>query len=238
MDKLIAGARRLGIELNARHVEQFETYYRELIEWNRRMNLTAVTGYEDVQIKHFLDSLTVTLAFRQPIDYSRFRVLDVGTGAGLPGIPLKILFPEINLTLLEATCKKTAFLKHVVGKLELDRVEVVTGRAEEVAHQSQYREEFDLVLSRAVAALPVLAELTLPFCAIGGFFVAQKLMEAKAEIEPTTRAVRLLGGKLREVIDIDLSGLAGRCLIVIDKVSPTPDQYPRRPGMPAKSPLL
>ncbi len=235
MEKLIGGAKKLGLELTPGQLEQFSIYYQELIDWNQRMNLTKITGYEEVQIKHFLDSLTVTLALKQ----EGFRLIDVGTGAGLPGIPLKILLPNIRLVLLEATAKKATFLHHLTGKLGLDDVEIVVGRAEEVAHQSQYREKFDIVLSRGVAPLPTLVELTLPFCAIGGSFIAQKKGAIDAETSQATRAISLLGGNLRERKRIELEEFADeRWLVIIDKVSPTPEQYPRRPGMPAKRPIL
>jgi 16S rRNA (guanine527-N7)-methyltransferase len=235
MEKLKAGAKKLGVELGPAQLEQFEVYYQELIDWNKRVNLTAITDYEEVQLKHFLDSLTVVLAW-QPAKDSR--VIDVGTGAGLPGIPLKIVFPDIKLTLLEATAKKAGFLRHIVEKLGLSDVEIVVGRAEEVAHQPRYREGFDLVLSRAVAALPTLVELALPFAAVGGSFIAQKKGNIDEEIGRADRAIELLGGKLRELKRVDIAGLADeRYLVIIDKVSPTPAKYPRRPGLPAKRPL-
>jgi len=235
MEKFNSGARKLGLELTPTQLEQFDTYYQELVDWNKRVNLTAITDYEEVQIKHFLDSLTITLAWQQAISNT---VLDVGTGAGIPGIPLKIVFPDIKLVLLEATAKKAAFLYHIKHKLGLDDVEIVVGRAEELAHLVQYRERFELVLSRAVAPLPALVELVLPFCALGGKFIAQKKGTIGEEISRAARAIELLGGNLREVKRIDLEEFADeRWLVVIDKVSPTPAQYPRRPGIPAKRPL-
>ena len=239
MEKLASGAKKLGLQLTPKQLEQFQVYYQELIEWNQRVNLTAITDYEEVQIKHFLDSLTVVLALKQPIGKGDCRLIDVGTGAGIPGIPLKILLPDIKLVLLEATTKKAAFLHHIRDKLELNDVEIIVGRAEDVAHQAQYREKFELVLSRAVARLPTLVELTLPFCALGGSFIAQKKGDIDLEISQAGKVLSLLGGNLREVKRVDLEEFTDeRWLIVIDKVSPTPQQYPRRPGIPTKRPLV
>jgi len=235
MERLKAGAKKLGLELDSGQLEQFDIYYRELVGWNKRVNLTAITDYEEVQLKHFLDSLTVTLAWQQAMNNA---VIDVGTGAGMPGIPLKIAFPDIKLVLLEATAKKADFLYYIKHKLELDDVEIVVGRAEAVAHEVQYRERFDLVLSRAVAPLPTLVELVLPFCVLGGIFIAQKKGAIDKEISQASKAIGLLGGNLREAKRIDLAEFADeRWLVVIDKVLPTSTQYPRRPGIPAKRPL-
>ena len=236
MQGLIAGGERLGLHLTPEQVEQFETYYRELILWNRKVNLTAIVDYDEVQVKHFLDSFTIVLAVKD-VPHS-LSLLDLGAGAGLPGIPLKILFPNIQLALLDSVGKKTSFLRHLVARLSLDQVEVLTARAEDLAREERYREQFGLVLSRGVAKLPTLVELALPFCALGGAFIAQKKGEIDAEVEQATRAIDVLGGRLREVMRVRLEELGEeRALVIIDKLSPTPQGYPRRAGVPTRRPL-
>lgn len=239
MDKLLTGALKLGIQLSPPQLEQFETYYHELVDWNKKMNLTAITDYEEVQIKHFLDSLTI-IAATGPGNLARpLHVIDIGTGAGLPGIPLKIACTHIRLVLLEATAKKTKFLGHLIKQLGLKDVEIVAGRAEDIAHDARYREKFDLVLARAVASLPVLVELALPFCAVGGYFVAQKKGEIQEEIEQSDKGIALMGGCLREIKKVEMEELSDdRVLVIIDKIKSTPPVYPRHPGIPAKKPLL
>ena len=239
METLNAGAEKLGLRLSRSQLAQFDTYYRELIDWNKRINLTAITGYEDVQVKHFLDSLTIIPAFKPSASGKRLSVIDVGAGAGLPGIPLKIILPDLKLTLLEATAKKAVFLEHLKVRLGMDDVEIVVGRAEEVAHQDKYREKFNIVLSRAVAPLPALVELTLPFCAAGGSFIAQKKGDIESEVKQADRAIGLMGGELKEVKRIDLPEFSDeRWLVIIDKVLPTHQKYPRRPGIPARKPIV
>ena len=238
VEKLVACAGKLGLNLNPAQLEQFAIYYTELIDWNNRFNLTAITGYEDVQIKHFCDSLTVALAFKQSDIRNNWKMIDSGAGAGFPGVPLKIVFPEIRLTLLEATTKKAVFLQNLNDKLGLTGVEIITARAEEAGHLDQYREKFDVVLARAVSPLPTLAELCLPFCMVGGRFVAHKKGDISDEVERAAKAIRVMGGVLREIKKIELEELAdARCLVVIDKVSPTPANFPRRPGMPKQRPI-
>jgi 16S rRNA (guanine527-N7)-methyltransferase len=239
MKELIEGARQLGIDLNARRVKQFELYYQKLIEWNEKINLTTIVGYQEAQVKHFLDSISVISALtREEMDKADFSIIDIGTGAGFPGLPLKILLAESRLVLVDSTAKKVAFLRCVTRELGLDNVEIVCGRAEEIAHLPLYRQRFDLALSRAVASLPVLAELALPFCRIGGKFVAQKKGEMEQEMKKAVKAIETLGGKLGQVKRIELEGLRdGRYLVIIDKIYPTPEKYPRRPGVPGRRPI-
>jgi 16S rRNA (guanine527-N7)-methyltransferase len=238
MDLLQSGAIRLGLALTARQLDLFETYYHQLISWNQWVNLTTITGYESVQNQHFLDSLTVAVALNSPT-HKGIGLLDVGAGAGFPGIPLGIAFPEIIVTLLEATSKKVEFLRHVISALNLNNVSVINGRAEEIAHQPDYREQFDFVTARALAELPVLLELTLPFCRTGGRVVAQKKGALETELVNSAKAMTVLGGKLDGVKAVSLPELPDeRCLVIVEKVAPTPPKYPRRPGMPAKKPLL
>jgi 16S rRNA (guanine527-N7)-methyltransferase len=239
MEKLIEGAGKLGIEFTARQVKQFELYYQELIEWNKKINLTAITDYSSVQVKHFLDSLTIILALPgKEVARPDFNIIDVGTGAGFPGVPLKILLPQPRLVLIEPTTKKTAFLHHIIHKLELENIEVLNSRAEEAAHLSLYREQFALALSRAVALLPTLVELTLPFCQIGGRFIAQKKGKADQEIKQAGKAIAALGGKLDQIKKIELDEFEDvRYLVIVDKIYPTPNKYPRRPGLPRRRPI-
>jgi 16S rRNA (guanine527-N7)-methyltransferase len=238
MQKLINGAKELGIDLTPAQVEQFELYYRELVDWNKRVNLTAITDYDEVQLKHFLDSLTLVLAGGDPFCKSKLRFLDIGTGGGFPGIPLKIVFPTIELTLIESTGKKTTFLHHLLDVLNLNDVTVLNERAESLAHRDDYREQFDIVACRGVAALATACELALPFCKQGGIFIAQKKGTNDEEVHKASNAIEKLGGELKRTARIGLSVFdEERLLVIMHKIHPTPDTYPRRPGIPAKRPL-
>ena len=239
MKILADGAERLGIRLTPDQLSHFEEYYRELIEWNQRMNLTAITDYREVQVRHFLDSLTLAMVIPPPPEGVAVRLIDVGTGAGLPGIPLKILYPSIKLTLLESVMKKTRFLRHLVDRLKLEDVEVIAARAEDAAREPSHRERYDYAVARAVAPLCTLAELTLPFCRLGGHVIAPKKGNIAEEMEVASSAIPLLGGELQEVRSIYLPELGEeRKLVIICKMRPTPTKYPRRAGTPAKQPLL
>jgi len=239
MKKLIEGACHLEIELNARQVKQFELYYQKLVEWNKQVNLTAITGYQEAQVKHLLDSISVISALtREEINKADFSIIDIGTGAGFPGLPLKILLEEPRVVLVDSTAKKVAFLQYITQELELGGVEIVRGRAEEIAHLPLYRQQFDLVVSRAVATLPALVELALPFCRLGGKFVAQKKGDVGQEMRKATGAIEAMGGKLNQAKRIELKELSDeRYLIIIDKICFTPEKYPRRPGVPMRRPI-
>jgi 16S rRNA (guanine527-N7)-methyltransferase len=240
MQRLIDGANALGIRLTDRQLAAFQRYYEELVAWNQRFNLTAITDYEQVQIRHFLDSLSCLLAREacQTLNSPQANVVDIGAGAGFPGVPLKLVCPNANLTLLEATRKKVSFLQHLIQRLDLQKATAIHARAEELAHDPTHREAYDLALARAVAELPVVVEYALPFCKVGGWVVAQKGEAGAAEAWAADRAISLLGGELQSVLPIELPGLPeDRSLVVIAKVSPTRARYPRRPGIPTKRPL-
>ena len=236
MDKLIAEVQHLtGIKLTPRQVSSFEIYEQELLQWNEKFNLTAIRDPEGVRTKHFLDSLTclVEMSNNPPQ-----RLIDIGTGAGFPGIPLKIVLPAMQLTLVESIGKKALFCSHVVELLNLDHVEVLTKRAEEVGHMPAHRESYDWAVARAVAALPVLVEYLLPLVKVGGFILAQKGESGPQEAQSAERACQLLGGKLKKITPVTLPGVAEqRYLIVIQKCAATPPKYPRRVGVPSRSPL-
>jgi len=236
MEKLVQSAReQFGVHLSDRQVAALSAYENELLVWNARFNLTAIREPEGIRIKHFLDSFSCVLAWK---DNPPHRLVDVGTGAGFPGIPLKILYPSLRLTLVESVGKKAAFCRHVVECLKLEGVEVVTGRAEELGQQPAHREAYDWAVARAVASMPVLAEYLLPLVRVGGAMLAEKGPSAPAETHLAEKAIGLLGGRLRQLIQLTLPGVAeDRFLVVVDKVAATPQVYPRKPGIAAKKPL-
>jgi len=210
-------------------------YESELLAWNEQVNLTAIQEPGKIRVKHFLDSLTCLFAMRnKPMD----RVIDIGTGAGFPGLPLKIVCPSMQLTLVESVGKKAEFCRHMVQFLSLQGVEVVQERAEILGQDPNYRERYDWSITRAVAIMPVLAEYQLPLVRIGGSMLAMKGENAPAEVHTGDNALRLMGGHLRRLIPVTLPGVVEeRYLIVVDKIHTTPQKYPRRPGLPAKRPL-
>jgi len=225
----------LGIVLTSRQIAALERYQEELTDWNDRYNLTAIHDPEKVGIKHFLDSMTCSLVMRG----SRMeRVIDIGTGAGFPGLPLKILYPNIQLTLVDSVGKKAAFCEHISRTLNLDGVTVLNARAEDLGHLPEHREQYDWAVGRAVAVLPVLAEYLLPLVSVGGRMLALKGETALAEAHITEHAVRLLGGRLRQLLPVTLPGVVEqRYLVVVDKIAATLPPYPRRAGIPSKKPL-
>jgi 16S rRNA (guanine527-N7)-methyltransferase len=241
---LADGARELEVPLTSDQLGAFRIYYETLVAWNERMNLTRITGYEAVQVKHFLDSLSCVPVITDAatvLNWSTdasLRAIDMGTGAGFPGVPLKIALPTLSLTLLEATGKKAEFLRFLVERLKLSEVVVANARAEDAGQELTYREQYDLALARAVAGMATLAELTLPLVRVGGLVIAQKGEDPAAEVEAAQTAIVTLGGQVQNIVPVSVPGLAeARHLVVLQKVSSTPGRYPRRSGMPAKRPL-
>lgn len=227
--------KELSIVLNDKQIQQFEQYYNILVEWNKVMNLTAITKYEEVIEKHFLDSLTIVDA----INMEKIETLiDVGTGAGFPGIPLKIAFPHLKVTLLDSLNKRIKFLNEVIDLLELDDIKTIHGRAEDYAKQAEYREQYDICVSRAVANLATLSEYCLPYVKVDGLFVPYKSGEIDEELKSSEKAVSILGGKVEEVVKFQLPGTdIGRSFVKIHKIKETKKKYPRKAGMPTKEPL-
>ncbi len=228
---LEAGAAALGVPLDAAQLGLFGRYLAGLRDWNRRLNLTSAAALADAERTHFLDALALAPYLRElPVSAG---LVDIGSGAGFPGIPLKLAMPGIELALVEATAKKVEFLRWLVGELSLTGVAVHGGRTEDLAHDPALRERFDAATARALGAFPTVLELTLPFLRVGGVLLAQRGNAGPAEASAVTGAAEALGGRLRAV---ESTG-EGRYVVVVDKVSPTPERYPRRSGMPAKRPL-
>lgn len=237
MSLLYEYARAFGIDLTPVQQENFERYYHLLVEWNERFNLTTLTEYTAVQIKHFLDSLSAA-PLLQGAGVNGKKLIDVGAGAGLPGMALAIAFPELRVTLLEATGKKVRFLDTVIRALPLENALAVHGRAEEFAHDAKQRAQYDFAVARALAPMPTLVEYTLPFVRMGGQLVAYKALEAEQETQAAQRALEKLGGQLRQIVPVKLADLEDvRHLVVIEKIAPTPSIYPRAGGLPKNKPL-
>ena len=229
------GCEAFHLSLSSRQIEQFMCYYEFLIEKNKVMNLTGITEFNEVMQKHFIDSLSLV----KIMDLQKTEtMLDLGTGAGFPGIPLKIAFPHLRITLLDSLKKRILFLNEVIEKLQLSGIETVHGRAEDFAHRTEYREQYDCCVSRAVANLSSLCEYCIPFVKKGGCFVSYKASDTEEEIAAAKKACFLLGGKITEKETFFLPGTdMGRTLIKVQKVNTTPKQYPRKAGIPSKNPL-
>lgn len=224
-----------NIHLSTRQIMALSTYEKELLEWNQKFNLTAIRDTESIRTKHFLDSFSCVLAWK---NVPPGQLIDVGTGAGFPGIPLKILYPNLKLTLVESVGKKAMFCQHIVSVLGLEQVDVIQARAEELGQNPQHREKYEWAVARAVANLNVLSEYLIPLVKVGGAILAQKGERGPAEAQAAEEAMKLLGGKLKQLIPVNLPGVADdRYLVVVEKVAATPPKYPRKPGIPMKQPL-
>lgn len=226
---------QLEIKLTEKQKEQFHRYYEMLVEWNKVMNLTGITEYDEVNEKHFVDSLSVKKAVDMENIHS---LIDIGTGAGFPGIPLKIAYPHLHVVLLDSLQKRIKFLGAVIDELGLEDIETLHGRAEDYAKKPEYREQFDICVSRAVANLSTLSEYCVPYIKIGGMFISYKSGDVDEEAKKSEKAVKLLGGKLKKIIKFRLPGTEiGRSFVKIEKVEKTKKRYPRKAGLPAKEPL-
>ncbi len=230
---------KIGIHLEDKQVQQFLVYYELLTEWNKVMNLTAITDFKEVVQKHFVDSLSLIKAVDGSfLQKKGISMIDIGTGAGFPGIPLKIVFPNLKVTLLDSLNKRIKFLNEVTGKLELRNITAIHGRAEDFAKQKEYREQFDLSVSRAVANLATLSEYSLPYVKKGGFFFSYKAENIEEEIELSENAIKILGGRIDEVIKFNLPDSdVKRAIVKIEKNNFTNKKYPRKAGIPSKEPL-
>jgi 16S rRNA (guanine527-N7)-methyltransferase len=225
----------LGLKLTASQLATLELYEGQLLEWNSRFNLTAIQESDKIRTKHFLDSLTCMIAMRDaPMD----KIIDVGTGAGFPGLPLKIIYPRMQLTLVESVGKKVSFLRHIVKTLDLQDVQIHQERVETIGQIPDHRQKYDWAIARAVAIMPVLVEYLMPLVKVGGAAIAMKGETAPAEVQTADHAIRVLGGHLRKLIPITLPGVADeRYLVVIDKIAASPPGYPRKVGIPLRKPL-
>ena len=229
------GCKELGITLDEVQKKQFTDFYEYLVEKNKVMNLTGITEFQEVLVKHFLDSLACVKA----VDMNKVnRIMDIGTGAGFPGVPLKIAFPHLEACLLDSLKKRVNFLEETFQLLKLENITAIHGRAEEFAKNKAYRETYDLCVSRAVSNLATLSEYCLPYVKTGGYFISYKSGTVQEEVEQAQKAVKILGGKIQDVVYFQLpDSEIQRSLVVIEKIKVTPGRYPRKAGTPLKEPL-
>ncbi len=225
-------ARDFGVELAPEQINAFQIYSRDLITANTRVNLTSITDPDAIALKHFLDSLSLA-----PLVGNCSTLIDIGSGAGFPGVPLKIALPHLRVTLLEATGKKVAFLKQLISSLNLHDISAIQARAEDLGRDPKHRERYDAAVARGVADLATLGEYALAFVRVGGIFIGQKGREVEDEIRRAERALAALGGRVREIVPVNLPNLEQRHLIIIEKIASTPEKYPRRAGLPNRKPL-
>lgn len=224
----------LDVSIQDDTLEKYIKYYEMLIEKNKVMNLTSITEFEDVVVKHFLDSLLII----KNIDLKNINnVIDIGTGAGFPGLPLKILFPDLNVVLMDSLKKRIKFLQEVIDELQLENINVLHSRAEDLARKEEHREKYDLVVSRAVANLSTLSEYCLPFTKVGGAFISYKSNNIDDEVDKSKKAVKILGGNIKEIKYTKLDDETERAFVIIDKIKNTPKKYPRKAGTPTSEPL-
>jgi len=234
----VQGAREIGIELKERQIEKFSCYLDLLIEWNQKINLTSLKTPREILVKHFLDSFTCIKVVELNFNKVKIEIVDVGTGAGFPGIPLKIIYPSVDLSLIEATKKKIIFLEKLIKELNLKNVQILAGRAETLGRGQENRGKYDIAISRAVAPLNILSEYCLPLVKIGGLFIAQKGRLYREEMEIGNKVIQLLGGEITKAEKIKVPFLnQERHILVIKKIQDTPFKYPRREGIPQKRPL-
>jgi len=235
---LIDGAQKMGISLHKEQIKKFSRYLELLVQWNQKINLTSLKTPREIIIKHFLDSISCVKVISKYIDTEGIRVIDVGAGAGFPGMPIKIICPSIRLSLLEARKKKSVFLEKIIGEMNFQQVEILNGRAETFGKGANHREKYNIAISRAVARLNVLSEYCLPLVRVGGLFVAQKGRSYKEETEKSLKTVQVLGGELIGVENVRIPFInQERYLLVIKKIKETPSEYPRKAGLHQKRPL-